>query len=111
MFWVFFAPIGLLLAPASSTRRETVLLLGFHIVLHLVFNAEARYHIPLVPVLLAAASAGFVSCLTRETRRAAGIRIGTLLRALPVLITIPVLFFWCWEVISEWLEIRGVFGI
>jgi len=119
IFWVFFAPWGLARAPSSPTRREGLLLLGFTCALHVVFNAEARYHVPLLPLLLAAASAGAVQRIGLQARAPdAGREHGRgtegwserLATILPWAISTPVVAFWACEVLVERAEIARLLG-
>lgn len=82
------------------------MLVGFTMALHLVFNAEARYHVPLLPSLLAAASAGALALprARRDTRE------GRLARRASWSALLLVGAFWAWEIAAEWPEIARVMG-
>ena len=105
LFWVFFAPLGLLAAPRSPTRCEGLLLLAFTTGLHLVYHGEARYHTPLLPLLLAAASVG--ACSSSSVREGPA-RTPRFL--IPVLIAALVVSFWCFELLSGWEQLRAAMG-
>ncbi len=97
IFWVFFATQGLVRLPPSNARRECLLLIGFTCALHLVFNAEARYHVPLVPAFLALAGAGLFAPAPQGAP-AAG-------RFLPAVVVTLVVGFWGYEILSEWASL------
>lgn len=106
IFWIFFAPAGLILAPASRLRREILMLIGFTMALHFVFNAEARYHVPLLPPLLAAAAVGALSL----RRRGRDMREGRLARRASWIGLGLIGGFWAWEIAGEWPEMSRLLG-
>ena len=100
LLWLWFAPRGLIGARDGGVRREILLLAGFSVALHVIFNAEARYHVPLVPAFLAAAAAGIAGRGTgRMSRRTS---------ALCILFVLLVVAFWGYEVLVEWEHLRGL---
>jgi len=102
ILWLSFAPRGLIAAPAGPARREVLMLAGFCVALHVVFNAEARYHVPLLPAFLAAAAAGIAGRGTGEAR------LSRRANTLCVLFVLAVVAFWAYEVFVEWEHIAAL---
>jgi len=102
ILWLAFAPVGFAAAPAGGARREILLLAGFSVALHVVFNAEARYHVPLLPAFLAAAAAGIVA------RGAGVVRLSRRASALCILLVLLVVAFWAYEVFVEWEHLSSL---
>jgi len=95
LLWLFAAPAGLAAGRWGGLRRDTLLLVGWTALTHLVFIGEARYHAPLVPLLLAASAVTLVGGAGTGTvrgwnrRRLAGVTAA---------LALPVLLFWGFEI-------------
>ena len=96
LLWLLLAPAGLAAARAGPLRSDVLLLIAWTAATHLVFIGEARYHMPLVPMLLAA-SAGTIAggSASGAIRGWTRLRLATLTAA----IALPIMAFWAFEVI------------
>lgn len=103
--FVLLAPLALAGLALTRPRRATILVIAlvvYFVGIHMLIMADARFHVPLIPILAPVAAHAIVDLPWRQARRWQ--------KVLAVVLVLALLTNWSWELARDWELLSRLLG-